>query len=248
MNEPRRFLTAQWRHLVMLNYEVDPAVLAPYVPRGLMLDSFAGRYYASVVGFLFDQTRLFGWSVPLHRRFPEVNLRFYVRRPMEGGDRRGVMFVKELVPRMAVACVARWFYRENYRIVPMRWSAGRNGHAHGHANGSQSLTEYTWRFGRRWNSLRASVVGEPTPPIAGSLEQFIVEHYWGYGRASDGSALEFRVEHPPWRVWRTGETELRCDGATLYGQPWGRILSHPADSALVAEGSAVTVYRARRCE
>lgn len=242
MNESRRFLTADWRHLVMLNYEVDPAVLAPYVPRGLVLDSFAGRYFASVVGFLFDRTRVLGWPVPLHRRFPEVNLRFYVRRPMPGGDRRGVMFVKELVPRVAVACIARWLYRENYRIVPMRWSAGENGHA----NGAPRWTEYAWRFDRRWNTLRALVVGEPTLPIAGSLAQFIVEHYWGYGRTGDGSALEFRVKHPPWRVWPTDQTELACDAGRLYGPTWGRVLSRRADSALVAEGSAVTVYRANR--
>ena len=240
MDEPRRFLTAEWRHLVMLNYEVDPGVLAAYVPPGLVLDSFGGRYHASVVGFVFERTRLLGWSVPLHRRFPEVNLRFYVRRPTPDGDRRGVMFIKELVPRTAVACVARWFYRENYRIVPMRWSAGENGHS----NGSPRMTEYAWRSDRHWNVLRASTIGEPAAPVAGTLEQFIVEHYWGYGRNRDGSALEFRVEHSPWRVWRTGQAELCCDGASLYGSPWGRILSRSADSALVAEGSAVVVYRA----
>ena len=242
MNQPRRFLTADWRHLVMLNYEVDPAVLAPYVREGLTLDSFDGQYFASVVGFLFDRTRVLGWPVPLHRRFPEVNLRFYVRRSTPQGDRRGVMFIKELVPRLAVSCVARWFYRENYQTLPMRWSAGGNGHLNGHPR----WTEYAWRYDKCWNTLRASVSGEPTVPISGSLAAFIVEHYWGYGRSAQGTAVEFRVDHPPWRIWRTTETKLECDAVRLYGPQWGRILSRPADSALVAEGSAVTVYRAEK--
>jgi uncharacterized protein YqjF (DUF2071 family) len=242
MASPSRFLTAEWRHLVMLNYEVDPAVLAPHVPDGLTLDRFDGRYYASVVGFLFDRTRLFGWPVPLHRRFPEVNLRFYVRRSTPDGDRRGVMFVKELVPRLAVSCVARWFYRENYQTLPMRWSTAKGAGEHGAAR----WTAYEWRLGKRWNTLRAAISGEPAAALPGSLEAFVVEHYWGYGRDAKGAALEFQVEHPPWRVWATRATELRCDAARLYGGPWERILSRPADSALVAEGSAVTVYRAER--
>ena len=242
MNEPRRFLTADWRHLVMLNYEVDPAILAPYVPEGLVLDSFNGRYFASVVGFLFERTRVFGWPIPLHRRFPEVNLRFYVRRSTPDGNRRGVMFIKELVPRLAVSCVARWFYRENYQTLPMRWSADCNGHV----NGCPRWTEYAWRLDKCWNRLRAAVSGEPVSPSPGSLAAFIVEHYWGYGRGPDGAAREFRVDHTPWRIWRTSETELECDAARLYGLHWGRVLSRPADSALVAEGSAVTVYRAER--
>jgi uncharacterized protein YqjF (DUF2071 family) len=242
MTSPARFLTAEWRHLVLLNYEVDPALLAPHVPDGLTLDCFDGRYYASVVGFLFDRTRLFGWPIPLHRRFPEVNLRFYVRRTMPQGDRRGVMFVKELVPRWAVSCVARWFYQENYQTLPMRWSAADTEKINGRAR----WTEYGWRFGKRWNSLRAAVSGEPAAPNPDSLAEFIVEHYWGYGRDRTGAALEFQVEHPPWRIWPACEADLQCDAARLYGAAWERILSRPADSALVAEGSAVTVYRTGR--
>ena len=88
-----RFLTARWVHLAMLNYEVDPAVLAPWVPAGTELDPWEGRYLASVVGFQFLDTRLLGIPVPFHRDFEEVNLRFYVRRTV-GGDRRFFLLLR----------------------------------------------------------------------------------------------------------------------------------------------------------
>ena len=115
----RPFLTAQWRHLAILNYLVEPSLLGGLVPRGTELDAWQGRTYVSVVGFLFLNTRILGVPVPFHRHFEEVNLRFYVRREAEDGWRRGVVFVKELVPKRAIAWVARAVYNENYVAVPM---------------------------------------------------------------------------------------------------------------------------------
>src|SRR4026208_556537 len=94
------FLTAEWRRLAMLSFEIDPRVLSPLVPAGTELDEWQGRTFASLVGFLFLDTRVFGLAVPFHRNFEEVNLRFYVRRMASDGLRRGVVFVKEIVPRV----------------------------------------------------------------------------------------------------------------------------------------------------
>src|SRR5262245_53035082 len=117
-----RFLTAEWRDLAMLNYEIDPAVLASRVPPGCELDTWDGRTFVSVVGFRFLRTRVLGVPVPFHVNFEEVNLRFYVRRKADSEWRRGVVFVKELVPRRAIALVARVAYGENYVAFPMRHS------------------------------------------------------------------------------------------------------------------------------
>src|SRR5918996_5117390 len=114
------FLTAEWRDLVMLNYEVDPQVLARRVPPGTELDIWQGRALVSVVGFRFLRTRVLGLPIPFHRDFEEVNLRFYVRRQAEDGWRRGVVFIKEIAPRWAIATVARVVYNENYAARPMR--------------------------------------------------------------------------------------------------------------------------------
>ena len=105
--QERIFLKAEWRYLAMLNYEVDPALVAAYVPPGTELDRFDGKAFISLVGFLFLNTKILGISVPFHRNFDEVNLRFYVRRSVDGVVKRGVVFIREIVPRRAIAAVAR---------------------------------------------------------------------------------------------------------------------------------------------
>ena len=95
---PTPFLTAEWRSLAMLNYEIDPAALAPFVPAGTELDQWQGKTYVSMVGFMFLNTRVMGISIPFHANFEEVNLRFYVRRQAPDGTRRGVVFIKETRP------------------------------------------------------------------------------------------------------------------------------------------------------
>src|SRR5437868_14289425 len=121
MSGARPFLRAAWRHLVLVSYEIDPAVLRPLVPRGVALDIHHGRALVSVVGFRFLDTCVLGVPVPAHRDFDEVNLRFYVRRALPNGEiRQGVTFVRELVPRAAVAIVARLAYNEPYLALPLR--------------------------------------------------------------------------------------------------------------------------------
>ena len=116
----RVFLTAQWRHLAILNWEVEPDLLAPLVPPGLELDFYQGKTLVSMVGFQFFDARLLGLPIPFHRHFEEVNLRFYVFRRVGGQLRRGVVFIREICPRWAVTSVARWVYNEQYVTLPMR--------------------------------------------------------------------------------------------------------------------------------
>src|ERR1700738_2719738 len=117
---PHRFLTAEWRYLLMLNYEVEPAVVQPFVPAGTALDFFNGRTYLSVVGFRFERARVLGMALPWHQNFEEVKLRLCVRRIVDGAERRGVVFIKEIVPRRFIAWTARTFYNESYVALPMR--------------------------------------------------------------------------------------------------------------------------------
>lgn len=242
------FLSASWRHLAMLNYHVDPATLARYVPRGTELDEWNGRHYVSVVGFMFLGTRLLGVPIPFHRTFEEVNLRFYVRRKGPEGWRRGVAFIKEIVPRTAIALVARWVYNENYVSLPMRHRLElRESPAGGKSLFDGSLVQYEWRFGGAWNSIVARTTGGEALPLApGSEEEFIAEHYWGYAAQRDGGCVEYRVEHPPWRAWQTSEAALHCDAAQLYGEAFADVLAAPPASAFVAEGSAITVGKGVR--
>ncbi len=248
MSTPGRFLAAQWRHLAMLNYAVDPAALAPHVPAGTELDSWGGTTYVSMVGFMFLNTRVLGLPIPFHVNFPEVNLRFYVRRRGEPGEphvgpdgwKRGVVFIKEIVPRAAIALVARLLYGEAYVALPMRHELALQGESprvHGRV-------AYAWRHQSAWHELAVSVDGEPAPLEPGSEAEFITEHYWGYADGS-GRTLEYRVEHPPWRVWPAHDATLRCDVAGLYGREFADALAGPPRSAFLAEGPQIAVYGGR---
>ncbi|MGD0955646.1 MAG: DUF2071 domain-containing protein [Candidatus Acidiferrales bacterium] len=234
----RVFLSAEWRHLVMLNYEVDPGLLAKYVPPGTELDAFAGRVYVSLVGFRFLHTKLFGiLPIPFHGEFEEVNLRFYVRRRDPQGDRRGVVFIREIVPKRAMAHVARLAYGENYVRYPMRHAV--------RTNGAGITTEYQWQLGRTWCRLFAEGLGSPSYAAGGSLEQFITEHYWGYSARRNGGSLEYHVSHVPWRVWARTTAGFGGDSRSLYGSDLAAILRRSPDSAFIADGSPVLVFVGR---
>jgi uncharacterized protein len=228
------FLTANWRYLAMLNYAVDPGILVPLLPPGTEIDYENGETFLSVVGFLFLDTRLLGVPIPRHRDFEEVNLRFYVRKKSADTWRRGVVFVRELVPRPAIAMIARAFYGEPYLAVPMK-------HQINHLNLSLRV-EYSWRRGRKWESLTMSATGEPEAIPAGSHAEFITEHYWGYTSTRAGCG-EYRVEHPRWKIWKAERFELNADVATLYGAQFTGPLNRSPRSAFIADGSPVEVQR-----
>ena len=228
------FLTAEWRQLLMLNYAVARKLLAPLVPPGVELDQFEGVCYVSVVGFLFLRTRIFRIAFPFHRDFEEVNLRFYVRQRAPEGWRRGVVFVKELVPRRAIAFLARTIYGEPYSAVPMS-------HEITERTGVTDL-RYEWQRDGRTEFLAATTSGQAALVAPGSLEEFITEHYWGYN-AHRSRSTQYQVEHPSWRVWRAVDPEFEADVRTLYGEGFVEPLSLPAKSAFVAEGSKVVVRR-----
>jgi uncharacterized protein len=232
----RVFLSAEWRELVMLNYEVDPGLLSRYVPRGTSLDTFEGKTYVSLVGFRFLRTKIFGRiTVPFHVNFEEVNLRFYVRRKEGNEDRRGVVFIAEIVPRRAIALTARFLYGENYLSLPMQHKVK--------TKGSSNTFEYHWRTGGQWCRLSAQTDGVPAQPHAASLEQFITEHYWGYSVQGKGGCVEYRVTHLPWNVWPASAAAFEGDAASLYGSELASVLRCVPDSAFVAEGSSVTVFK-----
>ena len=223
----------------MLNYETDRSVIEPHVPSGTELDLWNGKNLVSVVGFLFLNARVFRIPIPFHRDFEEVNLRFYVRRKAEDGWRRGVVFIKEIVPRAALALAARKLYNEPYVALPMA-------HRIEVESGSVRSVEYSWQFGGRQNSLKLITRGEAQLLTEGSEAEFITEHHWGYNRQRDGATLEYRVEHPRWRVCDVSDAKLDCDVAGLYGAQFCDSLSRKPSSAFLAEGSAVTVCQGLR--
>lgn len=234
MNRP--FLTAAWRHLLMLNFEVERRLLEPLLPRGLEIDlDPAGRSLVSLVGFRFLDTRVRGFAIPGHRDFDEVNLRFYVlRRLPDGSVRRGVTFVRELVPRLAIALVARFVYDEPYRAVPMRSRVD--------VESSSPSVAYAFADGGRWHELRGRPVGEAILATDDPDCAFITEHYFGYTKRRSGATSEYEVRHPVWRLRRVEDAEFSGDPVLVYGSGFGEAIANGPLSAFVADGSEVEVH------
>jgi uncharacterized protein YqjF (DUF2071 family) len=231
---PRNFLTAEWRKLIMAQYEVTPATLVPWLPPGVSLDLYQARCYVSLVGFLFARVRVLGLPIPFHTRFEEVNLRFYVARTEPDGTRkRGVVFIREFVPRAAITLIANSLYEEPYATLPMR-------HTIASAPGALTVS-YSWRHQQSWHSLAVEADPTPQPIVPSSEEDFITEHYWGYTKRTRGATSEYGVQHPRWQVYPIRNFAIEADFAALYGPAFASLdLQKPA-SLLLAEGSPVLV-------
>jgi uncharacterized protein YqjF (DUF2071 family) len=232
------FLKAEWRDLVMLNWEISPHLLSKYIPRGTELDLWNGRAFVSLVGFRFIETRILKLPVPFHVNFEEVNLRFYVRRAFGDGIHRGVVFIKEIVPRTCIALVARRLYNENYMAAPMSHAVENRG--------GQTSVQYNWLIDGKTNSIAVRADGAYREMVVDSQEEFIAEHYWGYCRQRDGRTVEYRVHHPKWQVATVNEFSLDCDAVTIYGKDLGDHLLLPPVSAFLANGSKVEVGLGQR--
>jgi uncharacterized protein len=241
---PRRrpFLTARWTYLVVANFEVDPSILRDRVPQGTTLDRFAGRTYVSLVAFLFEGTRLFGaLPAPPSPTFEEINLRLYVNREQPEGARRAVCFVKEVVPSRLVAWTARVVYDEPYERHATRSARRFNDPSNPSLGGS---FEYGWTSPLGEHRVSATTRGDLRALTSGSLEEFILEHYWGYTHRRDGTTSEYEVRHPPWRYWDVASFEMDPQIGAFYGSPFVDLLREPS-SVFVAEGSEIAVYPGR---
>ncbi len=233
------FLTAEWRNLIFANYAIDRRVLEPLVPYGTELDEYNGVYYGSLVGFYFQQVRMFGkLGVPFHQRFEEFNLRFYVRRKTDTGWKCGVVFVKEIVPKPAIAVVANTLYGEPYATHPMRHSWDMDAE-------TQQI-EYEWKVGRAWNHIRVTADRTGHALVPDSAEAFITEHYWGYTRRGHSAqesrrTSEYEVVHPQWNVFPVRDYDVLCDVPTLYGSAFAPFFEEPPRSVFLADGSAVAI-------
>jgi hypothetical protein len=235
---PKPFLKAEWKNLLMANYSVDPTLLKPYLPCHTELDSFNGIHYVSLVGFMFANTKVLGVGFPFHRNFQEVNLRFYVRYNEGGKWKRGVVFLKEIVPKHMITFVANSLYGEHYTTLPMKhsWRNARKGFE----------VEYHWRFKNEWNFMKAVAEEKSEPLTPGSEEEFITEHYWGYTFINDDCSGTYQVDHPRWKVHKVNEFSVFCNAAELYGTAFAETLQQRPSSVFLAEGSAVSVMKGNR--
>jgi uncharacterized protein len=228
----KTFLKAEWRKLAMVNYAIDKKILAKYLPNNTEIDTWNGTSYVSLVGFMFLNTRVLGMKIPFHINFEEANLRFYVRHH----NKRGVVFIKEVVPKPALAWAANTLYKEHYETMPMK---------HSWEIIDQSLeVEYRWKK-EEWNTLRVSAEKQPVKIEAGSEEEYITVNHWGYTKVNAHKTYEYEVVHPIWEVYNTKSYSIGVDFGKLYGKNFSFLKNEIPKSVFIAEGSEIEVKTAR---
>ncbi|CAN5268243.1 DUF2071 domain-containing protein [soil metagenome] len=229
------FLSAEWQNLIMINYEVDPKVLLPFLPAFTQLDQFENKTLVSLVGFLFKDTKVFGIRWPGHTTFEEVNLRFYVKHFTGKEWRRGVVFISEIVPKSIIANAASLLYHEPYIKRKMR-------HQFLH-KGDLFEVQYQWKNKKKWNSINVTAETTLYDIERNSAQEFIFEHYWGYNKYSDTKTVEYGVEHITWQTHKIKNWSLYCDIENVYGADFLPFLNKKPDSVFMAKGSSVIIRK-----
>lgn len=234
----RTFLDAQWRKLVMINYAVDPQLLKPYIPFETELDFWNDTCYVSLIGFMFVDSKMMKLRIPFHVNFEEINLRFYVKYKETEEYKRGVVFIKEIVPRPSLTLVANLLYNENYETLKTR---------HFWVEGKDDLTvEYGWKKKGKWHTIKTVTDKVPVDIKPESEEEFITEHFWGYTKINDFLTSEYEVAHPRWQIYPVRDYEVNVDFKTTYGLDFAFLHDKKPVSVYLAEGSNIIVKQGRK--
>jgi uncharacterized protein YqjF (DUF2071 family) len=226
------FLKANWENLVMANYEVEPSILAPYLPNGVELDFFKNKTYVSLVGFMFKKTSLFGVPIPFFGSFEEINLRFYVKRIEGKKIKKGVVFINETVPFKIVALLANKLYKEHYISIPTKNSIDIAEHKN---------IQYEWKMNEKWNSITVQSDINKYKIEPSSIEEFIFERYFGFTKLSPSCTQEYRIHHPKWNIHKILNYTIDCDFGPMYGNAFAILNNQAPNSIIMAEGSQVRV-------
>ena len=228
------FLKANWENIIMANYEIDPKILIPFLPKGVELDLFNGKCYISLVGFMFNNTKLFNIPIPFFGNFEEINLRFYVKRTEENNiTKRGVVFINETIPYPIVAWVANKLYNEHYTVVPTKHKIVEEN--------SLKKVKFEWLLNKKWNSIAVTSSIASEKMKRNSLESFIYEHYYGYTKIGENETEEYKLQHPSWKISEVMDYTIDCDFEAMYGKSFAVLNQTKPEAVFIADGSAVGI-------
>ncbi len=230
----RVFLKAKWENIIMVNYEIEPKLLLPFLPNGLSLDLFDGKAYISLVGFMFKNTKLFNVPIPFFGSFEEINLRFYVTRKEDDVIKRGVVFINETIPYKLVAWMANKLYKEHYTVVPTKH--------HILNNDKINQIKFEWLLQNKLHSIAVDFDSKKETMKTNSLEKFIYEHYYGYTKINDLQTEEYQLKHPSWKIHKVIDSKINCDFEAMYGKSFSILNQMKPSSVYIAEGSDVSIY------
>ncbi len=226
------FLTAKWQNLILVNYKINPNILKPFIPKGTELDLYNNACYVSLVGFMFKDTKVLGVKIPNHINFEEVNLRFYVKH----NNNRGVVFIKEIVPKPIITFIANTIYKEHYQTCEM---------SHQWIDNNQSKRiNYNWKINNNWQSIMVNSNNKVQDILPNTEAEFITEHYFGYTKYKR-KTFEYEVAHPTWKQYKVLDYKINVDFAENYGDEFQFLNQTNPSSVILAKGSEISVHKKR---
>lgn len=236
------FLKGEWRNLIMINYQIDPEVLGAYLPPHTELDTFNGKHYVSLVGFLFKDSKVKGVIVPYQRTFEEINLRFYVRHlSADGIWKHGVVHIKEITTKKLKALVANKIFGENFEACDTR-------HLWSNPTEDKVSVEYMWKRTTDWDWIAITATGVSYFPKQKTEEQFITERDRVYNKGKKNITTEYNVEHTSWRIHKVHYSDINCNFEKNFGKDFACLNKTKPSSVFLADGSPITVSNIRKIE
>lgn len=198
-----------WRWLTFLHWRYPVEVVQSRLPEGLRVDPCDGTAWVGLVPFLMAGVRAPGLPpLPWVSRFPETNVRTYVRGP---DGRAGIWFLSLDAARLPAVLTARATYR-----LPYFWSSmmvRRTGDRVG------------YRCRRRWPGpagARCDADVELGPPYRPAeltaVDHFLTARFRLYATIA-GRLVVAEAEHPPWPLRRGHLRWLRQDLVGAAGLP-----------------------------
>ena len=228
------FLKAKWENIIMANYQIEPELLLPFLPKGVSLDLYQGKAYVSLVGFMFKNTKLFDVPIPFFGTFEEINLRFYVVRKEGDELKRGVVFINETIPYRLVAWIANKLYKEHYTVVPTKHQLIKTSES--------NHIQFEWLLQKKWNSIAVDFDSKTESMKTDSLEKFIYEHYYGYTKINEHQTEEYQLRHPSWKTHKINDYNIDCDFEAMYGKSFSILNQTKPTAVFIAKGSDVAIY------
>ena len=233
-------ISARWRDVAILSWPIGDDCLVPFLPKSLVLDRWDGEAYISLVCLYVEGLRILELPV-WPRRFAEINLRFYVRPADRSDVRKGVVFLKQLVPHRLIALGARCLFREPMSVLPALMSRECDPGESPNSDPQRRLC-YGWLNDGCAEGLRVTSGGSAYHANTGSLDEFLTARYWGYNRQSGGRVRTYRITRDAWSLVPVIDYTLDCDARSLCGAPFGDAVSERPASVLWATGSHARVH------
>ncbi|WP_248963931.1 YqjF family protein [Sphaerisporangium perillae] len=205
----RPVMHQRWSALTFIHWRYPAGVVQALLPEGLTVETFDGSAYVGLVPFLMEGVRPPGVPpLPWLSRFPETNVRTYVRDAL---GRSGLWFLSLDAERLPAVLGGRAGYR-----LPYYWSAMSV-----RVDGDRHL----YRCRRRWPGpagARGDAEVELGPPLSETERDerasFLTDRYRLFTLIA-GRPAHAEVEHPPWRLHHARLVRVRQDLLQAAGLP-----------------------------